>query len=62
MPLVRSRSETVLDLGGARWMLSWRLRRLLEGKVIGIDLTDEMVKMARKGGGERVHKCGVQAQ
>ncbi len=48
------RGETVLDLGSGAGMDAFLAAQKVgkEGKVIGIDLTDEMVKMARKNAEE----------
>ena len=58
--------ETVLDLGSGTGKICFIAAQVVgpKGKVIGVDMTDEMLEVARtqcadRGGADRLFECGV---
>jgi len=53
-------AESVLDVGcGAGWLLRLLAERVTEGRVVGMDVSDEMVRHARRNCAELPHVMAV---
>ena len=47
--------ETVLDLGcGSGWLVRLIARLVSQGRVAGVDVSDEMIRLAREANGSEV--------